>query len=565
MKSSPQRDPVGDQPVDITVFERLAELADEFSDYLDDLPHDVDAIPKALVGGAPRSKVMGEAVVDFDVVTSVNSPQPLLQRGFQQIGASSFDVLHDANREEWALTRTETKPEDNYGYKGIQTDTTEVSLLEDLRRRDFRMNAMAIVFDKEMLPDGGTDTPSVIALDEASTEAYFFDPFGGIFDLQNGVIRHISAAFSDDPLRILRGARYAARYLQPGVTLGEADDPLGEGSSDPAFMIAPETKDLMRQVAPELNRMSRERIGEEVEKAMLQAERPAVFWETLEDVGALAVTAPALDRARIVPAGPDDFHREGDTFEHTMMVLRRMDRLCDEQGITGIARVRRLLMAVGHDLGKVEIANRKGGLWSDSPPRRFGGHAEAGVGVVDQLTDSLGLDAHYAAAMEDAARLHMDFHDLPTYSERELINFVDDHNLPAEANTPYTARIEELLDLAHADHEGRFQSLDASLGERTSTTLIADEKAPEHSGRPKFNRERFEALIDRAKLTVAKVDGHTAMREGLCEEHKTQPIQKKDLGRVLSECSDCQTPSSWVGERITDLRIEAFNKCVTPE
>lgn len=148
------------------------------------------------------------------------------------------------------------------------------------------------------------------------------DPHGGLEDLENGVLRHTSEAFVEDPLRILRVSRYAARFAVPPNENAHqpetGDDQFhqfafsfeGGLRMEEGFRIAPETEDMMRRVAPELNRMSRDRIGMEIVKAMDQARRPSRFWEVLRESGALAVIFPELDRASIVPAGPPEHHAE---------------------------------------------------------------------------------------------------------------------------------------------------------------------------------------------------------------------------------------------------------------
>ncbi|WP_302083212.1 HD domain-containing protein [Salinibaculum rarum] len=507
--------------------------------HINSIPQNTSDLDVYVVGGAVRDALLGESANDLDFVVVGETTDSMLARGFHDIDASSFGVLHDEQHEEWSLARTETKSGD--GYKGIEVDTNDVQLRADLERRDLRINAMALRINTTATPTS-IDDSNTTPITGTDADSVFVDPFGGRFDIQNGTLYHVSEAFSEDPIRVLRAARYAARY------------------DNPVFTIATSTERLIREVAPELNRMSRDRIGEEVVKAMKQAVDPARFWEVLRDVGALAVIAPTLDRASIIPAGPERFHREGDTFEHTMMVLRRMHQLCESHDITGMNRVRRYLMAVAHDLGKVELGNEKGGLWSDDPPRRFGGHATTGVDVTANFGTRLGLDAHIIEAMEDASRYHMDFHDIPTWDARKLIEFVEAHTAPPEAETPYMGTVEELLDLAQADHEGRWQNIDLYDAE---TAYQVDAAAPDDAARPAFQRDVFESQIAVARDAIESIDGYEVLRDGLCDSHTSDTITDDNLARVLNACGDCRSPGEWVGDKITTRRTSLINSETT--
>lgn len=367
----------------------------------------------------------------------------MLGRGFQEIDASSFGVFHDEEHEEWALARTETKPGDQYGYKGIETSTANVSLFDDLNRRDFRMNAMALQLQGELPETSDIPSEDIEPIPDPNSEldAFLIDPFDGQGDIRQGTIRHVSDAFAEDPIRVLRAARYASRLeAKPDNTVSAGESP------EPAlFTIAAETKRLMRELAPDLNRMSRDRIGMEVVRSMEQATDPTRFWDVLRDTGALAVIAPTLDRATIVPAGPEKYHREGDIYVHTMQVLEQMHTICESRDITGNDRVRRLLMAAAHDLGKVALADEKGGLWSDNPPRKFGGHAQKGSYISERLAQQLGLEGDIQKAMSEGAELHMDIHDIPTWSPSKLIDFIEQHDPSESAKRPSTATVEESL------------------------------------------------------------------------------------------------------------------------
>lgn len=534
--------------MDLTNTQRnaLQAVAEEAQQYVGNLPHETDDLDVYVVGGAVRDALLGEPANDLDFVVINETVDTMLGRGFRDINASSFGVLHDANREEWALARTETKNGD--GYKGIDVDTQGVSLREDLTRRDLCMNAMAV-----RLTDG---TPTAFNEDEATpietdhATAAFIDPFDGRKDLASGRIQHVSDAFSEDPIRVLRAARYAARFERPP----DVPDALRDEVPDTvSFTIDGGTKQLMRRVAPELNRMSRDRIGEEIVKAMKQAKNPTRFWDVLRDTGALAVLVPKLDRASIVPAGPEKFHREGDTYTHTMMVLQQMHSICEDQNITGMDRVRRYMMVIAHDLGKVTLADKQGGLWSDDPPRKFGGHADAGVDDSERLADRVGLEGHVTEAMMDGAEHHMNIHDLPTWEPLELVEFVDNHDPAENAKKPYMATVEELIDLAQADHEGRFQNEEVFDG---GDAFTMDEYAPDGAARPAFDRETFRDRVATARQAIKEINGYEILRTGLCSEHAATDPDESTLASQLGTCEDCRSPGPWVGERIAARRDE---------
>lgn len=379
--------------------------------------------------------------------------------------------------------------------------------------------------------------------ESGETPGALVDPFGGALDVASGRLRHVSDAFAEDPLRVLRVARYAARFEYPPEMI--------DGSDADRFSVSPETEALMRRVAPELNRMSRDRVGEEIAKAMRQAVEPRRFWDVLRDAGALAVIAPTLDRGSIVPAGPDEHHRESDVYEHTMMVLERMHEVCEAEGITGESRVRRYLMAVAHDLGKVRLADIQGGLWSDDPPVRFPGHAERGAPVAASLGGRLGLGKHRIEVMRDAAELHMAIHDLPSWGSERLVEFVDTHDPQAEAEKPHMATVDELVDLAHADHEGRWKDLDVATSNQSTDEYPA---APENAYRPTFDRDQFRTRVAIAREAIESIDGYEVMREGLCATHKETTVEDEDLAQVMGECESCRPLGNWIDTRITERR-----------
>lgn len=541
----------------------LRELVESTTEYINSLDEDTTDLNVYVVGGAIRDVLLGCDPNDTDFLVVNTTETVLVTRGFRDIEASSFGVLHDENREEWALARTEEKqdqsrtgnPSDAFGYKSISTNAEYVTLGEDLYRRDFTMNAAAMEITScdidmdalaEHSPDDVFMSDIITKIETEYGERRLIDPHGARSAVKHGEITHVSEKFSEDPLRVLRGARYYARY-ETGV----------DGTP---FTVNDNTMQLMRQVAPELNLMSKDRIGEEIVKAMKQATSPSRFWELLAECGALAVIAPTLDRSRIVKPGADKYHREHSTFDHTMAVVERMSDLCNEQGITGMARVRRLMMAIGHDLGKVRIADKKGGLWSDDPPTRFGAHDEKGVECVEQFCKQTGLEPHIKCAMMDGAEQHMNFHSLPEWSLLELLNYVDDYTVPRDAKKPFQATINELLDLAHADHEGRAQSPELNADESTYEETFEATWLPDNSDavRPVFDKEAFERPIQHAEKALQSNDGYSVMREELVANTDADDvdIEEESLASQLAKHDACRSPGEWIGDAIQQRRLE---------
>lgn len=281
------------------------------------------------VGGAVRDGLLGLPIKDRDYVVVGATPADMLARGFTPVGKDFPVFLHPVTHEEYALARTERKTAP--GYKGFVFHTdAEVTLEEDLIRRDLTINAIA------QLEDGS-----------------LVDPFGGQRDLQAKVFRHVSAAFAEDPVRILRVARFAARF--------------GD------FVVAPETNALMRQMveAGEVDALVPERVWQELARGLMEAQ-PSRMFEVLRACGALARIMPELDTLWGVPQ-PAVHHPEIDTGVHVMMVVdyaaRRQYKL--------EVRVAALL----HDLGK-------GVTPSEQWPRHHG-HEALSVELVEQVCKRL--------------------------------------------------------------------------------------------------------------------------------------------------------------------------------
>ena len=232
-----------------------------------------------VVGGAVRDALLGEPVHDRDWVVTGASPSALLEAGFLPVGRDFPVFLHPQTHEEHALARTERKTAP--GYHGFTFHAApDVTLEQDLARRDLTINAMAQDLDGRLI-----------------------DPYGGQRDLAAQTLRHVSPAFAEDPVRILRVARFAARW--------------------PAFTVAPETAALMRRMveAGEVDALVAERVWQELSRGLMER-APARMFEVLRDAGALARLLPEVDCLFGVPQ-PQAHHPEVDTGLHTLMVLGR--------------------------------------------------------------------------------------------------------------------------------------------------------------------------------------------------------------------------------------------------
>lgn len=280
-----------------------------------------------LVGGAVRDALLGIEVYDRDWVVVGATPEQMLQQGFEQVGKDFPVFLHPKTKEEYALARTERKQ--GSGYHGFEVFAEpSVTLEEDLIRRDLTINAMA-------------QTPA----------GDMIDPYNGQQDLQNRVLRHVSDAFGEDPLRVLRVARFAAK-------LAPFD-----------FKVAQETLQLMQDMVAsgELAALTPERVWQEVVK-VLNAPKPSVFFEVLTSVGADKVLFPELHALHGVEQ-PQKHHPEGDAWIHTMRVLDSAGRLSSDLSVR--------FAALMHDLGKGVTPKA---LW----PKHHG-HEAAGLPLVKAL------------------------------------------------------------------------------------------------------------------------------------------------------------------------------------
>ncbi|OAT34647.1 tRNA nucleotidyltransferase [Buttiauxella brennerae ATCC 51605] len=303
-----------------------------------------------LVGGAVRDGLLRLPVKDKDWVVVGATPQEMLDAGYQQVGKDFPVFLHPKSREEYALARTERKS--GQGYTGFTCYAApDVTLEQDLLRRDLTINA--------------------IAQDE---HGEFIDPYNGRADIEKRLLRHVSPAFNEDPLRVLRIARFAARYAHLN------------------FQIAPETQALMSAMAAngELEHLTPERVWKETENA-LTSRNPQVYFDVLRKCGALKVLFPEIDALFGVPA-PEKWHPEIDTGIHVLMTLAIAAQLSPEVDVR--------FATLCHDLGK--------GLTPKEFWPRHHGHGPAGVKLVEQLCQRMRVPNE----IRDLARLVAEYHDL---------------------------------------------------------------------------------------------------------------------------------------------------------
>ena len=306
------------------------------------------------VGGAVRDRLLGLPVQDHDWGVVGSTPEAMIAQGFQPVGKDFPVFLHPQTHEEYALARTERKTA--RGYKGFAVYAApDVTLEQDLLRRDFTINAIAQ------------------EVDDKQGEGKLIDPHNGIADLRAGILRHVSAAFGEDPVRILRAARFAARF---------------------GFSIAPETLALMREMVNngEVDALVAERVWQELARGLME-KKPSRFFETLRSCGALAKILPEMDALFGVPQ-PEKFHPEIDCGIHTLLVVD------DAARHDYPLEVR--FAALTHDLGK-------GTTPKDILPRHIG-HELRGVEIIKKLSRRLRVPSDCRDLALLAARYHGDIH-----------------------------------------------------------------------------------------------------------------------------------------------------------
>jgi tRNA nucleotidyltransferase (CCA-adding enzyme) len=313
-----------------------------------------------VVGGAVRDALMGQRVNDRDWVVVGSTPEAMTAQGYVPVGKDFPVFLHPQTREEYALARTERKTA--RGYKGfaVQADPS-VTLEEDLARRDLTVNAMAV-------------TEALAHQPPNAWAGHIVDPYGGQADLKNKVLRHVTEAFAEDPVRILRVARFAARFAD--------------------FSVADETMALMRQMVEdgEVDHLVPERVWQELAKGLM-SEKPSRLFEVLRACGALKVLIPELDRLWGVPQRAE-YHPEVDTGVHMMLVMDMAAKLNMPLPVC--------VACLMHDLGK-------GSTPADVLPRHIG-HEGRSVKLLQLVCERLRVPSDCKALAEVVAREHGNIH-----------------------------------------------------------------------------------------------------------------------------------------------------------
>ena len=313
-----------------------------------------------VVGGAVRDALMGWPVSDRDWVVVGSTPEAMAAQGYVPVGKDFPVFLHPRTREEYALARTERKTA--RGYKGFAVQAApDVTLQDDLARRDLTINAMAV-------PEALAHAPC------AQWAGHITDPYGGQRDLQARVLRHVTEAFAEDPVRVLRLARFSARFAD--------------------FSVAPETMALMRQMVEngEVNHLVPERVWQELARGLM-GNKPSRMFEVLRACGALKALLPELDRLWGVPQRAEH-HPEIDTGVHVMMVLDQSARLQAPLAVRWAALM--------HDLGK-------GTTPADVLPRHIG-HEGRSVKLAHQVAERLRVPNDCRELAEVVAREHGNIH-----------------------------------------------------------------------------------------------------------------------------------------------------------
>lgn len=401
-----------------------------------------------LVGGAVRDEQLGLVPRERDWCVVGASPDELLQAGYNQVGKDFPVFLHPKTHEEYALARIERKTAP--GYRGFDVDfSPDVSIEDDLSRRDLTINAIAKDQDGKLI-----------------------DPYGGAADIEKRVLRHVSGAFGEDPVRILRVAKFAARLHSHG------------------FSIAGETMSLMRTMAAagEVDALVPDRVWKETEEA-LAGTNSRVYFEVLRACGALAILFPELDALFGVPQ-PEKWHPEIDTGLHTMMVLDEAEKLSDAVAIR--------FAALTHDLGK---GTTPAAEW---PSHK--GHEQRSARLIKQWNDRLPIPKACNELARIVAEYHTHCHRALELNEKTIVKLLQNTDAFRRPQ-----RFQEFLVACEADARGRLglEERDYPQRDYLNKALQAANKvdtaavAKQHEGKKigeAIHRERLR-LVSRLRTT----------------------------------------------------------------
>jgi len=382
---------------------------------------DTDGLEFYLVGGFVRDEQLDREPNDKDFVVVGATPEEMLDRGFGEPVGEAFAVfIHPETGDEWALARTEESTGDSYKEFDVRADEN-VSLEDDLRRRDLRINAIA----KNPQTDEITD------------------PHGGLEDIEAEILHHVSPAFAEDPLRVIRVATFTARF--------------------PEFDVHPDTADLCKELIPKLATLSTQRIRDELIKMFQKAENPRRFFDTLREFGALEILFPHVADLTGVPAGPDKYHKE-DSLEHTLRVVEEIASIRPKD-------VRAGLIALYHDVGKTLTD-------SDEFPHHFNHTGDKAVELVDEISQSLQLSNEHQGLIKSAVRFHMHAHNLSELTNGTLIELSEHlhvENTGELDSVPHMTR-SEFIALGRSDQRGRISNEISTISKTDVNRLIQAEQ-----------------------------------------------------------------------------------------
>ncbi len=404
-----------------------------------------DAFKIYSVGGAVRDELLGFPVKDHDYVVVGATPKAMLDAGYKPVGKDFPVFLHPITHEEYALARTERKT--SAGYKGFAVHAApDVTLEEDLARRDFTINAIA-----------------------KDTDGKLIDPHKGRADLQAKTLRHVSAAFAEDPVRILRAARFSARFAD--------------------FTIAPETLALMRQMVQngEVDALVPERVWQELSRGLMES-KPSRMFEVLRDCGALQKILPELDRLWGVPQ-PPLHHPEIDTGIHVMMVID----YAAKQNFSLPIR----FAALVHDLGK-------GTTPADILPRHIG-HEARSVHLLKDVCKRLRVPNDCKDLAQMVARFHGKLHQALKMRPDTLLEFLIELDAFRQPE-----RLNDFLKACECDSRGRTGLENCALPEndliltalQAAQNIDAGATAKQHAEPEKIKAAIFEARLAALKSAV---------------------------------------------------------------
>ena len=359
-----------------------------------------------LVGGAVRDLEFGKVPNDHDYVVVGAELADMVAKGFKQVGADFPVFLHPETGDEYALARKEMTT--GSGYHDFDTEFgPEVTLEEDLLRRDLTINAMAMDYDGNVV-----------------------DPFGGRTDIKNKVLRHVSTAFADDPVRVLRLARFRAQF-------------------GPEWKVAESTKGMVKNMVMrgQLDSLTSERVSKELFKA-LDSAHPRLFFDTLDALDALETLFPVVHKMKSVEESLK-WHPEGDTYEHTMLVLTAARAMN--------ATTRQMFNALTHDFGKTLTDP------ADYPKHKM--HEVTGVRLVNKFSDQMRVPADFKKHAALVCRYHMHMHKLDEMKSSTWVKMFDGLG---SWNNPDV--VEDLRFMGCADRRGKLGNESADVSDLQSLT-----------------------------------------------------------------------------------------------